>query len=82
MRRGTHALGTALAAVVFASGLRLKPRRIRFARSQPTVTAVRSAIVRPNALAHVDSKIHVCDLYVFMIRSAMSHVACCITSGT
>jgi hypothetical protein len=26
MRRGTHALGTALAAVVLASGLRSKPR--------------------------------------------------------
>ena len=53
MRRGTHALGTTLAAVVHASGLRSKPRVSCFRKiATYPVTAVRSSDQTP---LHVDS---------------------------
>lgn len=54
MRRGTHALGTALAAVVNASGLSVEAPRILLSQDAATypVTAVRSSDQTP---LHVDS---------------------------
>ena len=60
MRRGTHAVGTALGAVVLASGLRGQ-RGIRFARSQSTYS-IRSAQRPGRSSNHI---IFVCGLYVF-----------------
>ena len=72
MRRGTHAVGTALGAVVLASGLRGQ-RGIRFARSQSTYS-IRSAQRPGRSSNHI---IFVCGLYVFDRRGCADRRASC-----